>query len=89
MAAPKDMGKVQEYQKASGPIMVRHGAVMPAIKMKVEQVLVGAINPVFIMQVEFPSKESINSAFADPEYLNLINDRDKGFSELNIFITSV
>ncbi len=88
MATPKDMEKVQHYQQESGPIMAKHGAIMPPVKLDVEKVLAGDINPVFIAQIEFPSAKHIENAFNDPDYLSLVSDRDKGFSTLNIFITS-
>ena len=83
---PEHMAELGRYQEASGPILQKHGAIFPPYKGEVTQVLVGDLAPKFMIRLEFPSKENIQAAFADPDYLAIKDDRDIGLSNLSIFI---
>ncbi len=84
--SPKDAEKIQRYKKAAGAVLKKYGARFPAKHFNVNEVVKGNSNPSFLNSVEFPNKESILSALSDPEYLNVTNDRDAGFKDLNILI---
>jgi len=82
----KNQEKVDAYKSVAGPIMKKYGAVMPPQPFKVEKVLAGKAIPSFMLKIEFPNKENIMAAFNDPNYANIIKDRDDGFGDLSIFI---
>ncbi len=84
--SPKDKEKIDRYKKAAGPVMKKYGAIFPAQKFAVDNVIKGNSQPKFLNCFEFPSKEKILLALSDPEYLKVINDRDSGFTDLNILI---
>jgi len=86
--SPRDEVKIMAYKKVAGPVMKKYGGVMPPVNYTVEDILVGEFTPSFMLRVEFPSKESILSAFNDPEYVGAVADRDEGFANLSIFIIS-
>ncbi len=86
LAHKNDLELVQSYQQAAGPIMKKHGAQMPPQSFKVESILAGSLKPTIALKVGFPDVQSIKNAFEDPDYLPLIEDRDKGLTELSISI---
>ena len=86
--SPQDAEKVRLYKTAAGTVMKKYGAKFPVKQFKVDDVIKGGSNPSFLNSVEFPNKESIYSALSDPEYLNVINDRNTGFNDLTIVIVT-
>lgn len=52
------------------------------------QVLAGEEKPDFVMVVEFPNAEALQSVFASPEYQKLVPYREKGFKKLNVFLSN-
>lgn len=84
--SPKDAEKILRYKKVASTLLKKYGAKFPAKQFNVDKVIKGNSNPSFLNSVEFPNKEKILSALADPEYLSVINDRDTGFKDLNILI---
>ena len=84
--SPKDMEKVKRYKNTAGPVMKKHGAMLPPMQFNVDEVIAGNSNPKFLNYIEFPDKESILNALSDPDYLKVVNGRDNGFLDLNIFI---
>jgi len=84
--SPKDKEKINRYKKAAGPVMKKYGAIFPAQNFAVDDVIKGNSQPKFLNCVEFPSREKILSALSDPAYLKVINDRDNGFTDLNVFV---
>lgn len=86
--SPADKAKIERYKKAAGPIMKKYGVILPPQQFKVSSVIKGNSQPKFLNYVEFPEQQNILDALNDPAYLKVINDRDEGFKDLNIFIVN-
>lgn len=84
--SPADKAKIERYKKAAGPILKKYGVILPPKQFKVSRVIKGNSQPKFLNYVEFPKQQNILDALNDPAYLKIINDRDEGFKDLNIFI---
>lgn len=82
----KDQAKVDRYKSVAGPVMKKHGATMPPQSYIVSKIIAGQPEPSFMLKIEFSDKNQAVSAFNDPDYLAVINDRDKGFGDLSIFM---
>ncbi len=82
----RDQEKVDAYKAVAGPIMIKYGATVPPQSYKVSKVFAGQATPSFMLKIEFPNKEKAELAFNDPDYISVINERDKGFGDLSIFI---
>ncbi|MFK5923675.1 MAG: DUF1330 domain-containing protein [Verrucomicrobiota bacterium] len=76
------------YQEKAGPIMKKHGALLPAEKFSVSQVLAGDHQPTFFLRIAFNEIKDITSAFSDPDYTDIIPLRDGAIGDLSIFISS-
>jgi len=59
---------------------------MPPNSYVVSKVIAGRSTPSFMLKIEFPNKYQAKRAFKYPEYLAVIDDRDKGFGDLSIFM---
>lgn len=68
--------------------MKKYGVILPPQKFKVTKVVKGNSQPSLLNYVEFPSNQHILDALNDPEYLAVVNDRDAGFTDLNILIVN-
>ncbi len=79
---PDSGDALAEYQSAAGPIMGRHGG-RPLLKSDPETSYVGS-KPDLVVLMEFPSSEDARSAFADPEYTQLVDVREAAFSRLDV-----
>lgn len=78
--------KVDIYKSVAGPVMKKHGAIMPPHSYKVSEVVAGHAMPSFMLKIEFPDKENALAAFNDPDYAAVIRERDEGFGDLSIFM---
>lgn len=83
---PRNQAKVDAYKSVAGPIMQKYGATMPPHAYSVSKVMAGQSSPSFMLKIEFSDKEKAIAAFADPEYINIINVRDEGFGDLSIYM---
>ena len=80
---PDQPEAVQEYQQASGPLLMAAGATSFK-RMGVQKVVDG--NPAaMVMTMEFPSVEAVDSVFESEEYKALVPVRDKGFKSISIY----
>ena len=52
----------------------------------VERTLYGNLAPSLVMTIDFPTKESAETAFFEPDYLALIPLRDRVFSDFQMFL---
>ena len=81
--------KVDRYKSVAGPVMKKHGAVMPPHSYMVSKIFAGESAPSFMLKIEFPDKEKAEQAFNDPDYVAVIDERDQGFGDLSIFMVEV
>lgn len=84
----KNADQLAAYQEKAGPIMKKHGAILPAEKFSVPQVLAGDKHPTFFLRIAFNQVEDIISAFSDPDYTAIIPLRDGAIGDLSIFIAT-
>lgn len=82
----REQEMVDTYKAAAGSIMKKYNATMPPQSYKVSKIFAGNAAPSFMLKIEFPNKEKAELAFNDPDYVAVINERDKGFGDLSIFI---
>ncbi|OUS28633.1 hypothetical protein A9Q99_11510 [Gammaproteobacteria bacterium 45_16_T64] len=84
-ANPEEGDARQYYLENAGPITAGHGAVTVATYALTES-LGSDVAPEVCVVVSFPSRESVDSAFSDPDYQRLVSYRDKGFSSIQYFV---
>lgn len=82
---PEELQAVQEYQQASGPLLMKGGAT--AFKRMGVQKVVDGSPAAMVMTMEFPSVEAVDSVFESEEYRALVPLRDKGFKSISIYAT--
>ncbi len=89
VAAPNpDAGDdLATYQAASGPIFGRHGA-KPVAQLPIAAHPVGETPAAFISVLEFPSAAAVDAVFADPEYVAVLDVRDRALASLNLYVTA-
>ncbi len=87
MGSLADQTKAGEYQQASAKIMAAHGAILPPDLYRTVSTIDGEDIPGFVIRMEFPNPEQAKSAFASPEYLELVPVREKAFRSIRMFIT--
>ncbi|MEP7010519.1 MAG: DUF1330 domain-containing protein [Acidobacteriota bacterium] len=52
----------------------------------IERTLYGDLSPSLVMTIDFPTRESAETAFFEPEYLALIPLRDRVFSDFHMWL---
>ena len=83
---PNEMASVQEYLKGVLPLLMGAGGKLVK-RLKVNKVIRG--NPIgMVLVMDFDSAETISAVFESDDYAALIPVRDRGFSEMNILLTS-
>jgi len=70
--------KVRRFLESKSAVVIR--------RQLVERTLYGSETPSLMMVIDFPSKESAESAFFEKEYLDLISLRDQIFSRFEMFL---
>ena len=82
---PNEMAAVQEYLHGVLPLLMGAGGT-PVKRLKVDEVING--NPSgMVLVMDFDSPDAVAGMFASDDYGALIPARDRGFSEMNIFLT--
>lgn len=79
---PGAQDTLAKYQAAAGPIMKRYGG-QPLQRMAPQTVIAGQPADVAVL-MEFPSAQSCERAFQDPDYVELLPLRDEAFERLDI-----
>jgi len=80
-----EMDAVQSYLKGVLPLFMGAGGKMVK-RLKVNEVTNG--RPAgMVLVMEFDSTEAIKTMFDSEEYAGLIPARDRGFAEMNIYLT--
>ncbi|WP_282088954.1 DUF1330 domain-containing protein [Aquimarina algiphila] len=74
---------LQKYVKEVMPLLLDIGGTVIK-RSKIEDVYHGEQKFVFLLVMDFPSKENVINLLNSKAYQNLIPNRDKGFSEINI-----
>ncbi len=87
LAAPVDMGALQQYQQGAGPLFAKHGGKGVA-KISIAENFIGDTPAAFLSIAEFPSDQAIKDFFNDQAYQALIPLRDKALGSLNLYLAS-
>jgi len=74
------------YLQAVTPFLMAAGG-QPVKRLRVTNVVSGNADAALALVMDFPDTQTINDAFASPEYKALLPDRDKGFSNMEILVT--
>ncbi|HXU30028.1 MAG TPA: DUF1330 domain-containing protein [Thermoanaerobaculia bacterium] len=70
--------KVRAFLDSKNAIVIR--------RQLVERTLYGDLAPSLVMTIDFPTRESAETAFFEPEYLALLPLRDRVFSDFQMFL---
>lgn len=84
---PQEQEAFEFYKTEINKQYEQVGAVVTD-RYPVLQVLAGEEKPDFVMVVEFPSPQALQQVFASTEYQKLVPYREKGFSKLNVFLST-
>jgi uncharacterized protein (DUF1330 family) len=57
-------------------------------RQRIERTLYGERSPSLVMMIDFPTRESAETAFFEQSYLDLIPLRDRVFSDFQMFLAS-
>ena len=82
---PTEMKAVQAYLKGVMPLLVGAGGKLVK-RAKVEQVIHGTPSGM-VLVMDFDKSDTITEMFASDAYRNLVETRDRGFSEMSILVT--
>lgn len=74
------------YLQGVLPILIGAGGSLVK-RLRVADTVVGGAGTAMVMVMDFDNAEAITDAFASDAYQELIPDRDKAFSNLEILIT--
>ena len=81
---PAALADMKSYLAKAPAITKGHGGV-PIASYDVESVLDGGNKPAVFAVLSFPNREAIQALFNDPAYLELVPERDRGFSQLRYY----
>ncbi len=85
---PAEKEAAETYVKEVSIMQESAGAVT-LDRYPIAEAFIGDITPNVVAIVEFPNQEAFDSVFKSEEYVRLIPLRDKGFSQLNAFISKM
>ena len=83
---PSEMKAVQDYLQGVMPLLIGAGGTLVK-RLKVAKVVNGRPSGMALV-MDFPSEEAVTELFASEAYEELIENRDKGFAEMNILVTN-
>ena len=83
---PSEMNSVQDYLQGVMPLLMGAGGTLVK-RLKVAKVVNGRPSGI-VLVMDFPSEEAVTEMFASEAYGELIDNRDKGFAEMNILVTN-
>ena len=88
-ATPAEGGDAarSRYLRSVMPLLMGAGGT-PVKRLRVATTLTGDRGTGIVLVMDFETAESISGIFAFESYLNLIADRDEGFSDIEILITT-
>ena len=82
---PSEMASVQEYLQGVMPLFAGAGGQLVK-RVKTAQVVAG--KPIgMALVMDFDSADTITDLFASDEYAALVPIRDRGFADMNIFVS--
>lgn len=81
-----EMGSVQEYLQGVMPLFMAAGGELVK-RLKTDTVIHGQPTGMTLV-MDFDSVDAVTEMFESDEYAALIPLRDKGFTEMNILLTS-
>ena len=70
-------------------IMQENAGALTLDRHPIAETFIGDLTVNVVAIVEFPNQASFDSVFKSEEYVRLIPLRDKGFSQLNAFISRI
>lgn len=82
---PSEMGAVQTYLHGVMPLLMDAGGTLVK-RLKVAEVVNGRPSGM-VLVMDFPDPQAATDLFASDAYQELVETRDKGFTEMNILIT--
>ena len=83
---PDDKSAAETYVKEVSLMQERAGAIT-LDRHPIAETFIGDMSVEMVAIVEFPSQEAFDSVFKSEEYAKLIPLRDRGFNQLNAFIS--
>ncbi len=83
---PDEMSSVQEYLTGVMPLLIGAGG-KPVKRLKVDDVVHGEPSGM-VLVMDFDSADAITDMFKSDGYAALIPVRDRGFTEMNILLSS-
>ncbi|GEM_PF-6396277 len=84
---PRAVEDLQAYQAGSGPVFAKHGA-RPVAQLPISGHPVGDTPAGFVAVLGFPSADAAEKVFQNPDYLPLVDARDRGLASLNVYLTT-
>ena len=84
---PEAMEDLAAYQQVAGPVSARHGA-QPLVQLPIAAHPVGHTPAAFVGIAVFPSRDAIESFFADPDYVQAIPLRDRALRSLELYVSA-
>ena len=82
---PNEMPSVQAYLQGVMPLLIEAGGKLGK-RQKVGSVVNGRPSGM-VLVMDFESDEDVTNLFASSAYADLVQVRDKGFTEMNILVT--
>lgn len=83
---PSEMESVQAYLQGVMPLLMGAGGTLVK-RLKVAKVVNGRPSGMALV-MDFPSEEAVTELFASDAYGELIENRDKGFTDMNILVAN-
>ncbi len=83
---PQEQASFQEYATEMRTLYEKHDAEI-VDRYPIAMSALGGEKPDFVMVVEFPNQQKLQALFSSEEYQKIIPLREKGFKDLNVYIS--
>lgn len=84
---PNEPEALQKYFEVTMPLIKKVGAKV-AQKIELGEAVIGDNPAKILMLVDYPTYDAVDAVFKSPEYLSIIDQRDKAFLNYNVCIVS-
>lgn len=84
---PTAQAYLAAYQQAAGPLAVKHGAV-PVARLPVVGHPVGDTPASFVAIARYPSADAVDDFLTDPDYLDVVDVRNRALRSLNLYVST-